>query len=121
MVESIHDAADGDRTPRATSPIRISQPAQQQQQHISISTPDAAATEPYRGFSSKQAYLDALREWAENKKYEAPSGTSLIGFYGSTTMEEYASRPPAFQGLALRKKWRHRKMSKLAERRATVA
>lgn len=103
IVTSIY--TEGDRTPRATSPAaRVSQsaPALQQQK-------------PYRGFASEQEYLNALHAWADNKRFETVTNAALVGYYGTTTMEEYASRPPAFQGLGLKKKWKARKASKTLE------
>jgi hypothetical protein len=46
----------------------------------------------YRGFPSREAYLEALEEWADSQRYYEPE-TSLRGFYGETTLESYASRP----------------------------
>ena len=41
----------------------------------------------YRGFPSRQAYLEALREWAEEKMYYHPT-EQLRGFYGQKTVDE---------------------------------
>ncbi|KAK5556679.1 hypothetical protein LTR46_005191 [Exophiala xenobiotica] len=41
----------------------------------------------YRGFPSRQAYLEALREWAEEKMYYRPT-EQLHGFYGNKTVDE---------------------------------
>lgn len=112
---SIISHGDGDRTPRAHSPapsttgsaFRI--PAgQRHDRHASIATP---APQPYRGFPSEAHYLAALNEWAESKKYIQQTDTTLYGFYGETTMEEYASRPK-MEGLGLRRKWKARKEAK---------
>lgn len=45
----------------------------------------------YKGFESEEAYLDALKEWAEEKKYIQPSdeATMLTGFYGAKTINDY--------------------------------
>lgn len=114
---------DGNMTPRAQSPVRASQLTTQLREHerrdtIAETTP---AQRPYRGFDSEEEYLEALREWAEEKKYISHSMT-LTGFYGGTTMQEFASRPGVEIGL--KKKWKERKArkeEKKAERRNTVA
>ena len=66
----------GQTTPRARSlaPTETTQTQQQQGQ-------------TYRGFPSEAAYLEALRQWAESKKYVQPE-LGLRGFYGEVTMEE---------------------------------
>ena len=115
--------ADGDRTPRASSPARDSS----RQFRIPSGRRDTIAdptpvSKPYKGFPSEAHYLAALREWADEQKY-IKYDTMLSGFYGPTTLEEYASRPPVEIGL--KKKWRERKAKKeerkAAERRNTVA
>ena len=87
-----------------------------------IATP-SAAPRPYRGFPSEAHYLAALREWAESKKY-LDAGTTLIGFYGEKSMEDYSNRPGLEMGsLGLKKKWKARKEKKAeqqAARRNTV-
>ncbi|EME47129.1 hypothetical protein DOTSEDRAFT_20936 [Dothistroma septosporum NZE10] len=65
----------------------------------------------YRGFSSEAAYLAAFNEWAESKRYIQQEDTALIGFYGTTTMEEFAARPRIEFGLS--KKWKQRKEKKM--------
>lgn len=121
---------DGDRTPRARSPTREAETTVATgHRHQSIAAPEQAHTQgQYHGFKSEQAYLDALRSWAESRRYTTPSETSIIGFYGTTSMDEYASRPPALQPLGIRKKWKslkasrqEQKVKKLDERRATIA
>lgn len=91
---SVVDLSTGGRTPRARSP---------------------ASDEGYRGFASKAAYLEALQQWADEKKYLEPD-TGLQGFYGTVTMEEYARRPGLkVEGLGLRRKvkgWRERREGK---------
>ena len=67
------------------------------------------APKPYKGFPSEEAYLEALREWAETKKY-VNYDTSLVGFYGQTSMQELASRPK--MELGLKRKMRERKARK---------
>ncbi|KAK4550864.1 hypothetical protein LTR36_000444, partial [Oleoguttula mirabilis] len=66
---------------------------------------------PYKGFPSEAHYLAALHEWAESKKYIQTTDTTLYGFYGENTIEDYASRPK-IEGLGLRRKWRARKEAK---------
>lgn len=122
---------DGDRTPRAHSPSRASvmSHATLAPRHQSIAAPEQASARPYRGFASEEAYLNALRAWADGKRFAEPTETTLVGFYGTTTMAEYASRPPPpGMNLNLRKKWKERRASKQLEkqqkqneRRATVA
>lgn len=110
---------DGDMTPRAQSPSRQSQISDYERRDtIAESTP---ARRPYKGFPSEEEYLEALREWAEEKKYVS-NDAMLTGFYGLTTMKEYASRP--VPEIGLKKKWRERKARKeevKAARRNTVA
>ncbi|KAF2718524.1 hypothetical protein K431DRAFT_287550 [Polychaeton citri CBS 116435] len=68
------------------------------------------ASEPYKGFSSRAAYLAALQEWAESKKY-LETGTQLKGWYGNDTMEEIVANAPERPRLGLRRKfggWRDR-------------
>ncbi|KAF2168149.1 hypothetical protein M409DRAFT_53459 [Zasmidium cellare ATCC 36951] len=72
---------------------------------------------PYRGFPSEAAYLAAFNEWAESKKY-VQHDTNLVGFYGETTMQEYAARPR--QEFGLSKRWRERKAKKEARRASAV-
>ena len=99
----ITDYEDGDRTPRARSPIR------------------GASTATYKGFQSEAHYLAALEEWAESKRYLEPE-TRLIGFYGPKSMEWYASQPGVEIGL--KRKWKARKQRKAEQqdqRRNTVA
>jgi hypothetical protein len=109
---------DGDRTPRAQSPSRSSQVTDYERRDtIAESKP---TRRPYKGFASEEEYLEALREWAEQKKY-ITHDTMLTGFYGKTTMQEYASRPVV--DIGLKKKWRERKArkeEKRVERRNTV-
>ncbi|KAK5467812.1 hypothetical protein LTS15_000785 [Exophiala xenobiotica] len=48
---------------------------------------DSGTSPGYRGFPSRQAYLEALREWAEEKMYYHPA-EQLHGFYGNKTVDE---------------------------------
>ncbi|KXS96027.1 hypothetical protein AC578_3922 [Pseudocercospora eumusae] len=73
-------------------------------------TPSEASTlrpaaQPYRGFASKAEYLAALHEWAESKRYNQPD-TSIVGFYGDTTLETLASKPRMEFGISRRIKQR---------------
>jgi len=120
-TSSIYTATDGDRTPRASSPARSTQTQTQRQTHTrhqSMASPAPSQSQSYRGFPSQAAYLSALQQWADSKKYLEPLDTGLKGFYGETTMEDYAARPKAFQGegLGLKKKWRARKQSRAEEK-----
>lgn len=73
----------------------------------------APSSRPYRGFPSEAHYLAALRAWAESRQYADPFETGLIGFYGTSTMGEMASKPPpTFEGLHLKEKWRARRERK---------
>jgi hypothetical protein len=78
---------DGNATPRARSPARTLTEDTPQRVQSNTST-----IRPYRGFASEAEYLAALHAWAEEKKYVQPD-SSLVGFYGQTTVEELASRP----------------------------
>ncbi|KAF2772265.1 hypothetical protein EJ03DRAFT_324692 [Teratosphaeria nubilosa] len=121
---------DGDRTPRAHSPapseqterFRIPAAGQQYDRRGTIANP-TTEPRPYRGFPSEAHYLAALHAWANNKKYLEPTDTTLYGFYGERTMEEYNRGKQPIQGLGLRKKWKARKQAKEVgtnERRNTV-
>lgn len=76
------------------------------------------AQKPYRGFPSEQAYLRALNEWADSKRYIQPDA-GLVGFYGTTTMEQYASRPKVELGITRR--WKERKAKKEERGRSSAA
>ena len=75
-------------------------------------------------YQSEEAYLNDLRAWIEAKKYFSPGelatggNRTLEGFYGRTTMDEYASRP----GLGLRSRRRENKdqRERKGQRRATI-
>ena len=68
--------------------------------------------------------MEALNEWAESKKYVDHDKSALVGFFGPTTLEQYAARPK-IEGLNLGKRWKARKEAKRTEqgkaRRGTVA
>ncbi|KAI4719563.1 hypothetical protein E4T48_04250 [Aureobasidium sp. EXF-10727] len=59
--------------------------------------PTYAETGSYKGFPSEAAYIAALTEWAEYKKYVQPSeeAQTLSGFFGYKTMDEYTGGPKA--------------------------
>lgn len=83
--------------------------------------PSGQPTEPqsYRGFPSREAYLAALRDWAESKQF-LESDYQIRGFYGQKTMDYYKNKP------GLRDARKARKASEAiarqqAARRATVA
>jgi len=77
----------------------------------SIASAETLVSPEYRGFASKDAYLEALRVWVEEQMH-FQADVQMTGFYGKTTMEEYKSRP------GLREDRRARKE---AERRQTLA
>lgn len=106
---SIYDS--GEQTPRAHSPP----PAYDDKRRATVDVP--VIERPYRGFPSEAAYLAAFAEWAESKRY-VQQDTNLVGFYGETTMAEYASRPKVELGLS--KKWRERKARKEARRASAI-
>ncbi|KAI5237517.1 hypothetical protein E4T42_09201 [Aureobasidium subglaciale] len=66
-------------------------PAPSTQTTASTILPTYAQTGSYKGFPSEAAYMAALTEWAETKKYIQPSeeGQTLTGFFGCKTMDEY--------------------------------
>lgn len=98
----------GQTTPRATSITRCADVASgARRAPIANHTP-----QPYKGFPSEEHYLAALHEWAESKKYVEPD-TTLVGYYGQTTMEEYANRPRVELGIRRKlKEWKEKKEAK---------
>ena len=50
------------------------------------------ADKSYRGYPSKDAYLNALREWVDSKNHY-DCDTQLPGFYGTKTAEYYKNKP----------------------------
>ena len=65
----------------------------------------------YKGFPSEQAYLEALKEWAQSKMfYEAED--QLSGFYGKKTVDDILSKQGCVRGV---------KKNTREQRRATVA
>ncbi|OAP60314.1 hypothetical protein AYL99_05316 [Fonsecaea erecta] len=69
------------------------------------------ADQSYRGFPSEQAYLDALKEWAQSKMYYE-SDEQLQGFYGTNTLDDILSKQGTTRGA---------KKPVRKQRRATVA
>ena len=69
----------------------------------------------YRGFPSREAYLEALEEFAEGKSYADAHDHTLTGFYGTKTMDHYKKKPKPTGDRAARKE-----LARLAKR-ATVA
>lgn len=124
---------DGDATPRARSPARpvaaesdsqlatngrFRIPAGPSERRDTIADP-TNIPRPYRGFPSEAHYLAALKSWAESRSlYVEPLPTSLIGFYGEKTMQEYVKDAGPRQELGLRKKWKARQEKKQEERMA---
>jgi hypothetical protein len=69
------------------------------------------ADQSYRGFPSEQAYLDALKVWAQSKMfYEADE--QLSGFYGKSTVDDILGKQGTTRGMT---------KSTRDQRRATVA
>lgn len=102
---------DGEKTPRAQSPVSAARDSQ----------PDTAhdpSLQTYKGFPSRAHYLAALNTWAESKRYLEPSDSTIPGYYGQTTMEEYAQRPSIEFGITSWK--RQRKERKDAKRRSVA-
>ncbi|KAI4760894.1 hypothetical protein E4T52_07061 [Aureobasidium sp. EXF-3400] len=64
--------------------------------------PTYAETGSYKGFPSEAAYIAALTEWAEHKKYVQPSqeAQTLSGFFGYKTIEEYTEGMDRREGVA---------------------
>ncbi|CAF9929737.1 hypothetical protein IMSHALPRED_007995 [Imshaugia aleurites] len=64
----------------------------------------AYAPAKYRGHATEEAYLAALRAWAEEKLYTQPADKStLVGFYGAETMRERIERQPPLR-IGMRRK-----------------
>lgn len=61
------EIVDGERTPRARSPV-------------SASKATDTSTQGYKGFPSKAHYLAALNAWADSKRYLEPSDSTLPGY-----------------------------------------
>lgn len=73
---------------------------------------EQSAKVPYRGFSSKEAYLQALTEFAQERSY-FKADDALIGFYHHKTMDEYMKD-------GQRKTGRRSKKANATSRRDTV-
>ncbi|KAK5108828.1 hypothetical protein LTR62_007802 [Meristemomyces frigidus] len=117
----------GDRTPRAHSPAPpTAQQAINQRFRIPATTTastnplerretiSAPSQQPYRGFPSEAHYLAALHQWAEGQKYVQVADSPLVGFYGHTSLGEYAARPGL--ELGIKRKWRARREARLAKK-----
>lgn len=86
-----HTSASSTCTATTPSYARPPSPTPSTQTTTSTILPSYAETGSYKGFPSEAAYIAALTEWAEHKKYIQPSeeAQSLSGFFGYKTMEEY--------------------------------
>jgi hypothetical protein len=78
-------------TTETPSYARPPSPTPSTQTTTSTILPTYAETGSYKGFPSEAAYIAALTEWAEHKKYVQPSeeAQTLSGFFGYKTIEEY--------------------------------
>jgi hypothetical protein len=77
---------------------------------------------PYRGFPSKEAYLKALVEFADSKKYYEMDN-QLIGFYGTKTTADILSEEGGWRSKtkAQRQAEKDRKKSEVESRQAGLA
>ncbi|RMY84573.1 hypothetical protein D0862_11377 [Hortaea werneckii] len=76
------------------------------------SKPHHHGKKPYKGFPTQEAYLAALHEWAQTQKYLPVGENGVAGFYGTTTLEEYARKEPKVTmgvGSAFKRTMRRRK------------
>ncbi|CAK4031137.1 Hypothetical predicted protein [Lecanosticta acicola] len=110
------DDNNNNRTPRATSLASTRAPSLTST--LVADDSHRQRQQRYKGFPSEEAYLAALREWVESKKYIQTDAT-MVGYYGTTTMDEYASRPKVELGWSRR--WKERKVRKDAARRNSAA
>lgn len=76
----------------------------------------------YRGFPSQEAYLQALRQFADSKKYYEMD-SQLIGFYGKKTTEDILKEEGGWRTKtkAQRQAEKDRKKSEVEQRRASLA
>lgn len=113
---------DGEETARANSPAPSWRSSSTATTLAARQSSIATTTTPYKGFPSEAAYLRALEEWAEEKKYIQPSDEShtLSGWYGTKTMDDYIEGQDKAPELGLRKKWRARKEER-ARRKSAAA
>ncbi|KAJ9606538.1 hypothetical protein H2200_008546 [Cladophialophora chaetospira] len=65
----------------------------------------------YKGFPSEEAYLQALKEWAQSKMYYEAED-QLSGFYGKKTVDDILTKQGSVRGT---------KRNTREQRRATVA
>ena len=89
--QETHTSTPPESTTTTTSYARPPSPTPSTQTTTSTILPSYAETGSYKGFPSEAAYIAALTEWAEHKKYIQPSeeAQSLSGFFGYKTMEQY--------------------------------
>ncbi|KAH0283595.1 hypothetical protein M436DRAFT_42505 [Aureobasidium namibiae CBS 147.97] len=89
-----HTSTPPTSTTTTPSYARPPSPTPSTQTTASTILPSYADSGSYKGFPSEAAYIAALTEWAEHKKYIQPSeeAQSLSGFFGYKTMEEYSER-----------------------------
>lgn len=71
------------------------------------------ADQGYRGYASEEAYLNALKNWAQSKAF-FETDEQLHGFYGTKTVDAYLNQPGW-------KKKEKKVKDKKDQRRATVA
>lgn len=76
----------------------------------------------YRGFPSKEAHLNALRQFAESKKYYEMD-SQLVGFYGTKTTEDILKEEGGWRTKTKiqRQAEKDRKKSEVEHRRASLA
>lgn len=82
----------------------------------------ASPAVPYRGFPSKQAYLKALSQFADSKKYYEMD-SQLVGFYGTKTTEDILREEGGWRSKtkAQRQAEKDKKMRESEQRRASLA
>jgi len=76
-------------------------------EYLAPSLPPYATAARYGRYKTEAEYLAALKAWVEEKACERVGGdqNGLIGFYGSKTMDHYATRPGGVRsGMSSRKK-----------------
>lgn len=90
-TQESHASTSSTSTTTTPSYARPPSPTPSTQTTASTILPTYAETGSYKGFPSEAAYIAALTEWAEHKKYVQPSeeAQTLSGFFGYKTIEEY--------------------------------
>ena len=63
--------------------------------------PSYSAKQPSYGpggiYATEDEYLDALRKFVDKRKYHRPAKAGLVGFYSTTTADDYINQPrPSF-------------------------